>query len=173
MVLGWYVSTFMVGSLAIVTGAGSISQEVENGTILGLASSPLSRRSIVLGKYTAYALVSSLYSTVLLISIMALSGYFCRLIFEPYGVAAAVVVFTLFPLALLAVTMALSAIFTTMSAGIIAFMIFVVYNRRLCGADRALMGWALINIGIVSSLIMPSDAVLSSGRRPGQQNHGS
>jgi Cu-processing system permease protein len=161
MVLGWYVSTFMVGSLAIVTGAGSISQEVENGTILGLASSPLSRRSIVLGKYTAYALVSSLYSTVLLISIMALSGYFCRLIFEPYGVAAAVVVFTLFPLALLAVTMALSAIFTTMSAGIIAFMIFVVsIIGGFVEQIGALMGnGALINIGIVSSLIMPSDAV--------------
>ncbi len=161
MVLGWYVSTFMVGSLAIVTGAGSISQEVENGTILGMASSPLSRRSIVLGKYTAYALVSSSYSIVLLISIMTLSGYFCRLIFDPQGVVAAVVVFTLFPLALLAVTMALSAMFTTMSAGIIAFMVFVVsIIGGFVEQIGALMGnGALINIGIVSSLIMPSDAV--------------
>ncbi len=161
LILGWYVSTFMVGSMAVITGAGSISQEIENGTILGLASSPLKRSTIILGKFIAYGVVTSLYSSILLTAVMGLNLYFCRLVFDPWGAAAGILIFMLFPLTLLVVTMLFSSLFSTMTAGISAFMVFVVtIIGGFVEQIGALMGnTALVNIGIISSLLMPADAV--------------
>lgn len=50
LTFGWYLSTLISGALAIFAGAGSISGEIESGTMLALASRPLKRSSIIAGK---------------------------------------------------------------------------------------------------------------------------
>ena len=50
LTFGWYISTFLVGAMAIMLGAGTISREIESGTILTLASRPISRFAINTGK---------------------------------------------------------------------------------------------------------------------------
>ncbi len=161
MSLGWYVSTFIAGSLAVLVGAGSISSEIESGTILELASSPISRTSIVLGKYSAYALVTGIYCAVLALAVTFISAHFFHLNLASGSVFQGVVLFVLFPLVLLAVSYYASTLVSTLSAGIGVFMLFAV---GIIGGFIEQMGVftgsaSLMNIGIVSSLIMPADAV--------------
>ena len=83
LTMGWYISTFLCGALAILTGAGSLASEIESGTILGLASKPVSRRAIVGGKFLAYTIITAVYSAVLLGAVALLTGYFFKLQLDP------------------------------------------------------------------------------------------
>lgn len=159
--LGWYISTFMVGTLAILVGAGSISRELETGTILGLASKPLSRINILTGKFCAYSLMIILYSLILLASMSLIVGYNFNLLITPLNLLQGIVIFCLFPLLLLAISQLFSSCLSTMAAGAISFMLFAV---AIIGGFIEQMGAlvhnaGMINVGIVSSLLMPTDAI--------------
>jgi len=175
LTLGWYVSTLMVGSIAIVTGAGSISQEIENGTILGLASSPIRRRDIMLGKFFAYSIVTSLYSILIIAAIMALDVYFFNLMLDPQAAVAGLIIFALLPVTLLGLTILFSSVMSTMTAGISSFMFFLVtVIGGFIEQVGALMGNAsMVNVGIIASLLLPTDAVyrLALAQATGTMGH--
>ncbi len=159
--LGWYISTFMVGALAIMAGAGSISREIESGTVLSLASKPLSRTAILGGKFCAYSLVNILYSTVLLAAVAGMVRYYFRLLIDPVSLLVGIGIFMLVPLLLLSVTQVFSSIMSTMTTGIISFMLYAV---AIIGGFIEQMGAlmqnaGMINIGVLSSLLMPTDAI--------------
>lgn len=159
--LGWYISTFMVGTLAIMVGAGSISREIETGTVLSLASKPISRKDILIGKFCAYSLMTILYNILLLASVTFLVRYYFHLLINPLDLLQGLAIFALFPLLLLAVTHLLSSLLSTMAAGAIGFMLFAV---AIIGGFIEQMGAliqnaGMVNIGVISSLLMPTDAI--------------
>ena len=160
--LGWYMSTFLIGTLAILMGAGSLSREIESGTILGLASRPLRRRTILTGKFLAYNLVSALYSIILLLSISLVAAYYFRLNLEPLSLGIAIVLFLLIPMALLSLTHLVSACYSTLAAGITGFMLFsVAIIAGFIEQFATMMGnnATLLNSCIACSLLLPTDAV--------------
>lgn len=162
MCLGWYMATFLIGTLAILMGAGSLSREIESGTILGLASRPLRRRSILIGKFLAYTLVTALYSIILLLSISLLAAYYFQLSLEPLSLGIAIALFLLMPMALLSLTHLVSACYTTLAAGITGFMLFsVAIIAGFIEQLAAMIGTnaALLNSCIACSLLLPTDAV--------------
>lgn len=159
--LGWYISTFMVGTLSIMVGAGSISREIETGTILSLASKPISRSNILTGKFCAYGLMTILYSILLLAVITLLVRYYFHLLINPLNLLQGLAIFTLFPLLLLAVTHLFSSLISTMAAGAISFLL---YAAAIIGGFIEQMGAlinnaGMVNIGVTSSLLMPTDAI--------------
>ena len=161
LTMGWYVSTFLLGALSIMLGAGSIAGEIESGTILSLASRPFTRRTILLGKYLAYSLVTALYSMVLLGSIAGMVIYYFKLNILPGAVLSGLLVFMLFPMVLLAVAHLFSAVMSTLATGVITFMFFII---AIIGGFMEQIGVminnnALINTGVITSLIMPCDAI--------------
>lgn len=161
MTLGWYMSTFLAGALAIMAGIGSISGEVENGTMLSLASKPLSRRAIIGGKFTAYSLVTAIYSGVMVGAISLVARHYFKLVLEPGAVLSGILLFMLFPIVLLAVAHLGSVLMSTLATGITTFMLFTV---GIIGGFMEQIGamignHAMINIGVVSSLLIPCDAV--------------
>lgn len=161
MTLGWYMSTFLIGSLAIMAGIGSISGEIESGTVLSLVSKPLSRFSIFMGKFLAYTMVMALYSALMVGTVLVIAWYRFKLVMDPGAALAGILLFMLFPAILLAIAHLGSALMSTLAAGISTFMLFTVgiiggFIEQL----GAVMGnQAMINIGIVSSLLIPCDAV--------------
>lgn len=159
--LGWYLSCYLIGALSIMAGAGSIAQELEQGTMLGLAAKPLSRRAILSGKFIAYALVTVAYSILLLAGVTGLVWHFFHLLFDVRALAAGILVFCLYPLVLLSVVHLLSSLVSTLASGISAFLLFsVAMIGGFLEQIGAMVGnAALINLGIVSSLLMPSDAI--------------
>lgn len=159
--LGWYISTFMVGTLAILVGAGSISREIETGTVLSLASKPISRSNILIGKYCAYSLMTICYSIILLASVAFLVRYFFHLALNPLNLLQGLLIFSLFPMLLLAVAHLLSSRLSTIASGAISFMLYAVaiIGGFIEQLGAILSNPGMINIGVISSLLMPSDAV--------------
>ncbi|MDD3024426.1 MAG: ABC transporter permease [Syntrophomonadaceae bacterium] len=161
LTLGWYVSSFLLGALSIMMGAGSISGEIESGTILSLASRPFHRRTILLGKFLAYSLVTALYSGILVSTIVFLVNYYFKLSISFETILAGILLFTLFPIVLLAVAHLASVLVSTLAAGVITFMLFII---GIIGGFMEQIGVminniALMNTGVVSSLLIPCDAI--------------
>jgi Cu-processing system permease protein len=161
MTLGWYMSTFLAGALAIMAGIGSISGEIENGTMLSLVSKPLSRRAIVGGKFLAYSMVTAIYSAVMVGTISLLARYYFKLVMNPGAILTGILLFMLFPVVLLAVAHLGSTLMSTLTNGITTFMLFTVgIIGGFMEQIGALIGnHAMINIGVVSSLLIPCDAI--------------
>lgn len=161
LTLGWYVSTFLAGALAIMMGAGSISREIESGTILSLASRPFTRRAILGGKFLAYAMVTALYSGLMAGAIAGLIYYYFSLMINPEAMVTGIFIFMLIPVVLLAVAHLGSCLMSTMATGVAAFMLFVIaiIGGFMEQIGAVIANRALVNIGVVASLIMPCDAV--------------
>ncbi|MEA1960778.1 MAG: ABC transporter permease subunit [Bacillota bacterium] len=161
LTMGWYFSTFLSGALAILSGSGSISREIESGTILTLASRPISRKAIVTGKFLTYSAVTAVYSGILVAAITLLVIHYFKLLVDPMSLLSGIGLFMLMPVVLLAVAHLVSAIWSTLAAGVTAFML---YATATIGGFIEQMGALMnnpdiINVGIISSLIMPSDAL--------------
>jgi len=161
LTLGWYVSTFLVGALAVMMGAGSISREIESGTILSLASRPFSRSDILMGKFMAYSMVTALYSGIMAAAITTLASHYFQLMINPRAMITGILIFMLFPMVLLAIAHLASVITTTLTAGIVSFMLFIIaITGGFMEQIGAVLGnRSLVNTGVVASLIMPCDAI--------------
>lgn len=161
LTLGWYISTFLCGALAILAGAGSLSGEIESGTILGLAAKPISRRAIVGGKFLAYTFVTAAYSAFLVAALALMAGYFLQLLIQPIAVLSGIVIFMLFPVILLALAHLGSARFSTLATGVVTFMLFAlaIIGGFIEQIGVMLHSASMVNIGVVSSLIIPTDAI--------------
>lgn len=161
LTMGWYISTFLCGALAILTGAGSLASEIESGTILGLASKPVSRRAIVGGKFLAYTIITAVYSAVLLGAVALLTGYFFKLQLDPVALLSGIGLFMLFPVILLALAHLGSARFSTLATGVVTFMLFAlaIIGGFIEQIGAMMENASMINIGVVSSLVIPSDAI--------------
>lgn len=161
MCLGWYLSTFMIGTLMIIIASGGLASEIENGTILGLASRPLGRGAILAGKFLAYLVTGIIYSLVLLMSIALISNDSFQLLLSLPGLLLGITIFLLFPLLLLAITFLGSATLGTMATAVTCFFLFsmAIIAGFMEQIGAFIQNAKLISTGIVGSLIMPSDAV--------------
>ena len=161
LTMGWYISTFLCGALAILAGSGSLSSEIESGTILGLASKPVSRQAIVGGKFLAYTFVTAVYSAILVGAIALLTVYFFKLQIDPIALMSGIGLFMLFPVLLLALAHLGSARFSTLATGIVTFMLFAlaIIGGFIEQIGAMMQNASMINVGVVSSLVIPSDAI--------------
>ncbi len=145
--------------LAIFVAAGTIATEVEEGTLHSIVPRPLYRWEIVLGKWLGFALMIAIYEVVTGLAscliIYYLTGYL------PSLLVPGVLLLALKALLLLSVSMLLSTFLPALTTGIIAFILYVVGN---VGGMVEQMGYlirnqTMINIGIITSLMIPSDAL--------------
>ncbi len=162
--IGLFFASFLTGILAILSSVGSIQGEIENGLMYGILSKPISRLEVLFGKFLGNATLFYLYGLALFFSIIGLNHWLSGstlLSFEtPYLIASALT-FTLQPIILLAVTMALSTRLSPMGSGVV---MMILYGLSLIGGFIEQIGIELENLdverlGILSSLILPVDAM--------------
>lgn len=156
---GLYFGSFIVSFLAVFSALGAVSGEVESGTVYSLVATPVRRAEIVLGKFLGYALAMVVYAALFFLAINAIVRGYTGL--SPGGQGGALALFCLQPLVLLAVTVLGSTLLPTLANGILMFMLYAV---AMVGGMLEQIGWllnvrSLQQIGIVSSLIMPVDAL--------------
>lgn len=157
--LGLYFGSFIVSFLAIFAAVGTVSGEIENGTMLAVVPRPVRRTSIILGKYVGFGLMLAAYAALLFLALVAiirgLTGY------DLGAPAGPLALFCLQPLILLAVTLLGTTFLSTMANGVVMLALWAVST---VGGMIEQIGWmigseSLKNTGIVASLIMPVDAV--------------
>jgi ABC-type transport system involved in multi-copper enzyme maturation permease subunit len=159
MLVGFMAANFLSVMFAILLPIDTLSGEIDSGVIQTLASKPVDRGEIVIGKWLGHLVLALSYlllvSTGILLSMRAVAGFF------PAGAAQAL------PLLMLEITLSLTvavaggARFSTVTNGIVALSL---YGVAFIGGWVEQIGTfvgitALKTIGILVSLISPADSM--------------
>ena len=156
---GMWVLNFVAALLAILTAVGAISAEVSNGTMAALAARPVPRWKILIGKALGLGLM--------LAAFVALStGAVTAIVYFIAGYVPANPIIPPLLILLAAVVMQSLALLGTTRLPTIAngILIFALFSVGLIGGIVEQLGSvidnaAMVNIGIVSSLVIPSRAI--------------
>ena len=159
LMAGLYVVNFLTSIMTVLTSVDTLSGEIASGTVHTLVSKPLLRWQILLGKWLGFAAMMIIYLLLMgggvMVIVYAIAGYMAP--HSLYGLA----LMALGILLLLSVSFFGGAVFSTLANGV---MVFGLYGVAFIGGwieqfGSILQNQAAVNVGIVSSLIMPSEAV--------------
>ena len=156
---GLYVVNFLVVVFAVVLPVDTLSGEISSGVIQTLASKPVGRLEILLGKWVVYWLMLGAY---LLLMVMGIVGIMWLIMgFAQQNVLPAFALMWLEATVLLSITLAGGVHFSTVTNGIVAFGFYAV---SFIGGWIEQIGLVLGNapsryIGTAISLVSPSDAM--------------
>jgi len=159
LIAGLYVVHFLTVMLAIFASVDTISGEIATHTIQTLVTKPVRRWQVVLGKWLGYAAMLLLYLGLLgggiFLVMYVLVGY------TPPNPLAGLLLLMLEALVLLALSMLGGTRLSTLTNGVLLFML---YGVAFIGAwveqiGALLQSHAAVNVGIVTSLLMPVEAL--------------
>jgi ABC-type transport system involved in multi-copper enzyme maturation permease subunit len=158
-VLGLYAVHFLSSFVALFLTVGAISSEIDSGTLHAVLARPIRRADVVLGRWLAYAGMIALYVAAMGGSILGLawliSGY------QAFDTLRALGLMALGAILLLTVSLLGSTLFSTLANGVIAFTLFGLawLGGIVEYTGGVVQNAAMVNLGIVISLLVPSDAV--------------
>ncbi|WP_211653407.1 ABC transporter permease subunit [Planococcus alpniumensis] len=162
---GLYFSSFIASLLAIMSSVSAISGEVASHQIDTWLMRPISRAQFVLGKFVGLTVLMMAYVIALFFSVIAIhQGIgvdWLALDLQPMQMVKAAGVFAIQPFVLIAFGILLSTRMTTLNAGIISI---VLYGAAFIGGfieqfGAVLEKTALVNVGIIMSLVYPVDSI--------------
>jgi Cu-processing system permease protein len=159
LMAGLYVVNFLVVMVTVLTSVGTIAAEISTNTIHAIAAKPIRRWEIVLGKWLGHAVMLAVYTVLLssgiMLSVRLISGY------VPVNPIPGILLIILESLAILSVAMLGSTLLSTLANGVLAFMLYgVAFVGGWVEQIGALLGSQTAqDIGIASSLLMPSEAL--------------
>jgi len=160
LVMALYVVNFLTIAVAIMLPLDTLSGEIDSGVIQTLASKPIARSAIVLGKWLGYWCMTAAYLVLLvggiLLSLRVLAGFA-----PPPAVPLTVVLMMLGATVMLTVTIAGGVLFKTVTNGIVAFAF---YGIAFIGGWVEQIGAfarsdAMRHVGTAISLVNPADAM--------------
>jgi ABC-type transport system involved in multi-copper enzyme maturation permease subunit len=159
MMAGLYVVNFLTVMMAVLTSVGTLSGEISSGTIHTLVSKPVRRWEIVLGKWFGYVILLSLY-------LGLLAGGVLFLIWRVAGYTAVNYLAGLFflwlnAMLMLSVSFLGGAALSTLTNGVLVFGLFGIafVGGWIEQIGSFIENQTAVNIGVISSLIMPSEAL--------------
>ncbi len=157
--LALYFSTFIVALMTVFSAVGSVSGEIESGTIQAVITRPLKRWEYISGKLAGSALMMSVYAAALYLAVIGITRYITG--YRPSDILPGMVLFLIIPLLLLALSLCGSSLMSTMANGITVFMLYIIgmVGGMVEQIGIGINNGALVNIGILSSLVMPTDAI--------------
>jgi Cu-processing system permease protein len=119
---GLYVANFLTIAAAVLLPLDTLSGEIASGTMQTLASKPIHRAEIVLGKWLAFLAMIAAYLLLtaggVLLVVRAIAGY------TPANIVVALPLLLLGAALMLSATMAGGARLTTVANGIVAFAFY-------------------------------------------------
>lgn len=154
---GLYAANLLVMVIAVLVSVTTISGEIDSHTIDALITKPVRRWEVVLGKWLAFAALLAVYTLFLagglMLIVYARSGY------AQNNIPAGLSLIILQALIILSITIAGGTRLSTLANGVLAFTLYAI---------AFLGGWveqigalfrneAAVDIGIVTSLIMPTE----------------
>jgi Cu-processing system permease protein len=159
MIAGLYVVNFLVVMVTALTAVGSVSSEISSNTVHALAAKPVRRWEILVGKWLGNALMMTLYVLMMAVGVMAtvyiIGG------FVPPNPLAGIALMLLEGLVMLSVATLGSCVLSTLANGVLVFMLYgIAFVGSWVETFGSFMGsQAAVDLGIASSLLMPSEAL--------------
>jgi Cu-processing system permease protein len=158
-IAGLYAVNFLTIAMGVLISADTLAGEITSGTIQTIASKPLRRIEIVFGKWLGFMALLALYLLLMaggvLLVVHFISGYHVR------NIASGISLIYLASVVMMTVSLACSSRFSTLATGGI---VFGLYGIAFIGGWVEQIGSAMknqtaVNVGIISSFIIPSEAV--------------
>ncbi len=156
---GLYVVNFLSVIMAVLTSVDTLSGEIASGTIHTLVSKPLQRWEIVLGKWLGFSAMLLAYLLLMAGGVLAIAFLLSGYLPPNAGRGLALMGFNV--LLLLTVSLMGGASLSTLANGT---LVFGLYGLAFIGGWIEQIGSFLnnqtaVNIGVICSLVMPSEAL--------------
>ena len=159
LMMGLYAATFLAVAMAALLGADTLAGEINSGTIQTIATKPIRRADVVLGKWLGFAELLGLYVLLLaggiFLSVFIQSGY------APQNLLIGLGLIYMESILIMTITLMFSAAFPALATGGI---VFGLYGLSFIGGWIEEFGAVLQNdtarkIGIITSLLNPSESL--------------
>ena len=156
---GLYAVTFLSIAMGALLGADTLAGEINSGTIQTIVTKPVRRSDVVLGKWFGFAFLLAVYSLLMaggtVLSVLIQSGY------TPPNLLAGLALIYLEALLIMTLSLTFSSALSGLATG---GVVFGLYGLAFIGGwieqiGSVLQNQTAINVGIVSSLIIPSEAL--------------
>jgi ABC-type transport system involved in multi-copper enzyme maturation permease subunit len=158
-VAGLYVVNFLVTAVAILLPIDSLSGEIGSGVIQTLASKPVDRAAIAVGKWLAYLAMTAAYLALLGGGVLLTMRVFAD--YKAPAVVAPLALMLLGAAVMLSITIAGGVRFSTITNGIVAFGFYGV--AFIAGWMEQILSLfentTARYVGTVVSLVSPADAM--------------
>jgi len=159
LMIGLYTVDLLAVVMTTLTSVDTISGEITSGTIHAIATKPMARWEILIGKWLGFVGMVAAYVAIMFGGTIA-EGYWIGGVVAQHPLRGALLIFLECVLAL-TVTFMFGTWFSTLTNGVIVlgllgFAFMGGWLEQLSGFTE---GSRLVMVGIVSSLIMPSEAV--------------
>lgn len=159
LMVGLYAADILTVLMTILTSADTLSGEISSGTLHAVATKPVKRSEILLGKWLGYALMLTAYVALMAGGVM-ITG---RLISgaSPRHLLSGILLIWLESILLLNLTLLCGTAFTTLTTGVVVLGMhgvaflggWIEQIGAVTGSPRA------VDAGIIASIIMPSESL--------------
>ncbi len=159
LLAGLYAVNFLTVMMTVLTSVDTVSGEISSGTIHTLVSKPVPRWQVILGKWLGFLILLTLY-LVLMAGGVLLAGYIVSGYIPPNPFLG-VILLWLNAMLLLSVSFWGGTRLSTLANGV---MVFGLFGIAFVGGWVEQIGaffqnQTAIDVGIISSLILPADAL--------------
>lgn len=156
---GLYAVNFLAIAMGALLSADTLAGEINSGTIQAIVTKPIRRVEVVLGKWLGFAGLLALYLLLMVGGIIAISYFVAGYVVPNAWIGIGLIY--LETLLIMTITLASSSALSTLATG---GVVFGLYGIAFIGGWVEQFGALLNNqtaadIGIVSSLIIPSEAL--------------
>jgi ABC-type transport system involved in multi-copper enzyme maturation permease subunit len=157
--MGLYAVQFLTIAMAALVAADTLAGEISSGTIQSIVTKPVRRAEVVVGKWLGYALLLLLYLVLMIGGTVAIVGIVAG--YSLPNVALGSLLIYVESLVIMSLTVACSSTFSTLATG---GLVFGLWGLAFIGGFVEQIGalvhnTSVVNIGIISSLILPTEAV--------------
>lgn len=159
LMIGLYAVNFLTIAMAVLTSADTIAGEISSGTMQTLVTKPARRWEVVMGKWIGFALMITLY-------LLMMAGGTLAIIYTITGYSASntiqgIILIWVNALLFLSISFFGGSFLSTLANGVLAFGLFGIafLGGWIEQVGSFLKNQTAVNIGIISSLIIPSEAL--------------
>ena len=159
LMVGLYAVNFLTIAMAVLTSVDTIAGEISSGTMQTLVTKPAHRWQVLMGKWIGFALMITLYLIMMaggtLAIIYTITGYTAPNIFQ------GILLIWASAILFLSISFFGGTFLSTLANGVLAFGLFGVafLGGWIEQIGSFLRNQTAVNIGIISSLIIPSEAL--------------
>lgn len=157
--VGFYAIDLLAVLMTVLTSVDCLSGEIASSTIHAIATKPIHRWQLLFGKWLGFAGMVAVYVALVFSGVVAIGYYIAGI--HPRGAISGGLLIYLECLVVLTVTFLFGTIFSTLTNGVI---VLGLHGIAFIGGWLEQIGSVtsserLINLGILSSVIMPSEAI--------------
>jgi ABC-type transport system involved in multi-copper enzyme maturation permease subunit len=159
LMIGLYTCDLLAVVMTILTSIDTIAGEISSGTIHAIATKPLARSQILLGKFVGFAVMIAVYVAVTFAAVVA-TAYSITGVLPEHPLRGALLIINECLIAL-SLTLLFGTWFSTLTTGVIVLGLQAVafmggWLEQVSGFSQSAQ---IVTLGVWSSLVMPGESL--------------